>query len=384
MLYRGVVKDARSILHIGKFYPPHKGGMESHLHDLVVRQAHAHRVGIIVSGDTWRSEVSELDCAHVHRVGRITTVASMPVCPALCSVIRKTPADLVHLHTPNPGAACAFLLSRHAGKLIITHHADTMGRKVLRHFSDPFVMRAMERASHIIVTSKRYLESSAELAPYREKCRIIPLGIDLPARTSVSEKEARKLRMEFGDRIVLAVGRLVPYKGFDVLIRAMRQVNAHLLLIGSGPLAADLTAVAVAAGVSQKVSMLGHVQDLSPYFAAASIFILPSVTRAEAFGVVQIEAMAAGLPVVNTDLDSGVPEVSRHGETGFTVPPGDADALAHAMTLLLDRSDLRLQFAAAAAARARTEFSADRMAARTMNLYDEVLGMARYELPPAA
>jgi glycosyltransferase involved in cell wall biosynthesis len=130
--------------------------------------------------------------------------------------------------------------------------------------------------------------------------------------------------------------------------------------------------------------MLSRVSDLSPYFAAASIFVLPSVTRAEAFGVAQVEAMAAGLPVINTDIDSGVPEVSLDGQTGLTVPPGDETALAQAINTLLDRNDLRLQFGSAAAARAKAEFTADRMTARTMTLYDEVLGSASLRLPKSA
>jgi glycosyltransferase involved in cell wall biosynthesis len=381
---RSIVMDKRSILHIGKFYPPHKGGMESHLRDLAVRQALVDRVRVIVSGETLRAEASELDRVHVNRVARLGTVASMPICPGLLSAIRRAPADLVHLHTPNPGAALAFLLSRHQGKLVITHHADTIGRRALRRLSDPFVMRAMQLASRIIVTSQRYLESSPELEPFRDKCRVIPLGIDVPVQPPWGNSEARELRARFGDRVILAVGRLVPYKGFDVLIRAMRHVEARLLLIGAGPLAAELAALAAAAGVSQKLSMLSRVSDLSPYFAAASLFVLPSLTRAEAFGIAQVEAMAAGLPVINTDIDSGVPEVSLHGQTGLTVPPGNETALAQAITTLLDRSDLRLQFSSAAAARARAEFTADRMTARTMTVYDEVLSSVSLRLPKSA
>jgi glycosyltransferase involved in cell wall biosynthesis len=378
------VRDKRSILHIGKFYPPHNGGMESHLRDLAVRQALVDRVRVIVSGESLRAEASELDRVHVNRVARLGTVASMPICPGLLSAIRRAPADLVHLHTPNPGAALAFLLSRHQGKLVITHHADTIGRKALRRLCDPFVMRAMQHASRIIVTSQRYLESSPELEPFRGKCRVIPLGIDVPVQSPTSNSEAKELRARFGDRVILAVGRLVPYKGFDVLIRAMRHVEAYLLLIGAGPLAAELATLAAAAGVSQKLTMLSRVSDLSPYFAAASIFVLPSVTRAEAFGIAQVEAMAAGLPVINTDIDSGVPEVSLDGETGLTVPPGNETALAQAITTLLNRNDLRLQFSSAAAARARAEFTADRMTARTMTLYDEVLSFASLRLPKSA
>jgi rhamnosyl/mannosyltransferase len=308
----------------------------------------------------------------------------MPVCLGLAAAIRNTPADLIHLHTPNPGAALALLLSRHTGRLVITHHADTLGREVLRHFSDPFVERVMRRASRITVSSRRYLDSSPELAPFWNKCSVIPHGIDLCAQKKADASEVRELRARFGERILVSVGRLVPYKGFDVLIRAMRQVSARLLLIGSGPLDREVAALAAETGVLDKVTMLGRVSDLAPYLAAASIFVLPSVTRAEALGLAQVEAMVAGLPVINTDIDSGVPEVSRHGETGITVPPGDKDALAQAITTLLDHKELRLRFGSAAAARAQTEFTADLMASRTMDLYDDVLSSNRFGMPPAA
>jgi rhamnosyl/mannosyltransferase len=370
-------RSALSILHIGKFYPPYRGGMESHLHDLASRQAQVNHVQVVVSNSSPRTEISEMDAVNVARVARYATVASMPVCPDLAVAIRNAPADLVHLHMPNPGAALAYLLSGHPGKLIVTHHADTLGRRVLRLLSDPFVARVMRRASHIIVSSSRYLDSSGELAPFRDKCRIIPLGIDMPDLPSAGNARVRELRERFGDRAIIAVGRLVPYKGFDVLIRAMKYVESKLVLVGSGPLAAQLASLAAAEGVTGKISILGPVRDLGPYLNAACLFVLPSINRAEAFGLAQVEAMAAGLPVINTDIDSGVPQVSRDGQTGITVPPGDEFALARAIQTLLDREDLRLQFGSAARARARSEFSADLMAQRTMDLYKEALGMTQ-------
>lgn len=379
-----VAASPRSILHIGKFYPPQRGGIETVVHDLAVRQARTDRVRVIVSNTSARTEVSTADAVDVTRVARLGTVASMPICPGLLPAIRRAPADIAHLHTPNPGAAAAFLLSGHAGALIVTHHADTLGRRALRRLSDPFVVRVMQRAHRVIVTSRRYLDSSEELIPFREKCRVIPLGIDLPSPAPDTEDLAADLRAHYGPRIVLAVGRLVPYKGFDVLLRAMKQIDAKLLLVGSGPLAPQLTTLAANEGVAQKVFMLEHVDNLAPYFAAASLFVLPSVTRQESFGVVQLEAMAAGLPVVNTDIDSGVPEVSRDGRTGLTVPPRDEAALARAMALLLNREDLRLRFGAAARLRVRTKFTADLMAERTMDLYEEVHASGRRPLRHAA
>lgn len=363
-----------SILHISKFYPPHHGGIETHVRDLAVRQTESTAVSVIAANSRNQFEKRVIDGVSVTRVARIATIASMPVCPGLASEIRRSPSDLVHIHTPNPGAAMAFLASGHTGKVVITHHADTLGRQFLRLFSDPFVQSLMRRAHRIIVTSNRYLDSSPELIPFRAKCSIVPLGID-PEDAVCSDRSAvQELRQRFGDKIVLGVGRLVPYKGFDILIRAMKDVDARLILIGSGPQRDALIELAEVEGVAKKVTILGRVEDIRPYFAAASIFILPSVTRAEAFGMVQLEAMAAGLPVINTNIDSGVPEVCVDGVSGITVPPRDAVALSQAIRLLLDRQELREQFGAAARERVHSEYTSDLMAARISSIYSEVLG----------
>ncbi len=361
------------VLHLGKFYPPHSGGMETHLQDLVVRLARVAEVSVVVANSERQGERCVVDGARLTRVARWGTIASMPICPGLTRAIRHSPADIVHIHTPNPGAALAFLASGHQGRVVITHHADTLGRKVLRRISDPIVTRLMQRASRILVTSSRYLESSPELAPYRQKCAIVPLGID-PGVAVADPRAIEALRRELPGRFILAVGRLVPYKGFDVLIRAMKSVNARLVLIGAGPLGDELRQLVRSEGVEDRVVMPGRVDEIASYFAAASLFVLPSTTRAEAFGIVQLEAMATGVPVVNTELDSGVPEVSVHGQTGFTVPPGDPQALASAIQTLLDRQDLRDQFGRAAKERVHSEFTADLMCSRTMRVYEEVLG----------
>jgi len=127
--------------------------METQLRDLAVLQTRAARVNIIVASSKRRGERCVMEGVSVTRVPRIATIASMPVCPGLSAAIRRSPADLVHIHMPNPGAALAFLMSGHTGKVVLTHHADTLGRQVLRRFSDPFVNRLMQRASRIIVSS---------------------------------------------------------------------------------------------------------------------------------------------------------------------------------------------------------------------------------------
>jgi len=361
------------ILHLGKYYPPYSGGMETHLRDLAVRQVREWSVSVIVANSRPGRDLSSIDGVDVIRVPRLGIIASMPVCPTLPYAIRSRPAEIVHLHMPNPGGALAFLLSGHKGRLIITHHSDTLGRKMLRRLSQPFVSAAMKRASAIIVTSQRYLDSSEELAPYYAKCHVIPLGIETSYFAETDAQTVAELQSLYGKRVVIAVGRLVPYKGFDVLVRSMKDVDGKLLLIGSGPQEDEVRALVDREGLHSRVVMLGNVDDLRPYYQAAAIFVLPSRTRAEAFGLVQLEAMASGLPVINTNIDSGVPELSVHGETGLTVPPDDAPALGNAIRLLLADEPLRRRFASAARLRVELAFTADQMVARVLALYQQVL-----------
>lgn len=349
------------------------GGIEIYFQQLVMHQSKVMDVAAIVANDLHRSQVEFLDGAKITRVASLGVIASMPITPTMAWHIHRQKANVVHLHTPNPGAALALLMSGHSGKVIITHHADTLGRKQLRRLTDPFVRRVMERAAAIIVTSKRYLETSEELAPFRDKCRIIPSGIDPAPYKRNDDAATTNIRAKYGERLILAVGRLVPYKGFEYLIRSMKSVNGILLLVGTGPLQDELQGCIHECGVQDKVLMLGRVDDIAQYYKAASIFVMPSITRAEAFGLVQVEAMAAGIPVINTDIPSGVPEVSVHGQTGFTVPPKDPEALANAIHLLLDNEELRQQFGREARIQAHDKFSMEKIVKQTLDLYETVV-----------
>lgn len=296
------------ILHIGKFYPPHMGGIETHLQDLVSGLSNRAEVQVLVSADSSHRTVECKDGARIVRIPKFGTVASMPITPSLFWEFRRICADIVHVHTPNPFAACAVVASGYHGPLVVTHHSDTLGRTYLRHLSDPFVNEMMRRADCIITTSARYAAASPELAPFLDKCVTIPLGIHFASTDKDDESEVTRVAREFGPDFVLALGRLVPYKGFECLIEAMKNVRTRLVIIGTGPLEHELRKHAGRCGVEERVMLIGRVNDVLPYYKASALFVLPSISRAEAFGVVQMEAMAAGLPVINTNLDSGVPK----------------------------------------------------------------------------
>ena len=284
--------------------------------------------------------------------------------------ISRREFDVLHLHTPNPLAAAAYLAAKKpkAHYLVVTHHSDIVRQTALKHLVRPIMRLVMQRADAIVATSPNYLASSEELRPYREKCHVIPYGIELPRLrpNPADAAAAAQIRSTVRGPVVLGVGRLIYYKGFEVAIRAMAQVPATLLLIGAGPLRQPLEKLSRDLGLGERVRFVGeiHNHSLSQYYLASDLFILPSIARSEAFGIVQLEAMARGLPVVNTQLQSGVPFASRHLETGLTVPPGDVGALSEAIRKLLDGKVQRKCFGVAARARVEREFSAERMRQR--------------------
>jgi rhamnosyl/mannosyltransferase len=236
-------------------------------------------------------------------------------------------------------------------------------------------MRFLDICSGVVVTSPNYLVSSPVLAAFQQKCHAIPYGIPTDDFQYYDEKKVENIRGRYGDRIIVTVGRLVYYKGIEYLIRAMREIDGRLLIIGDGPLRASLEREAIRNRVLDKVEFLGRrtIKEIVPYYHAADVFALASVSRSEAFGIVQLEAMACGKPVVNTNIASGVPFVSINELTGLTVPPSDSHALAKAINKLLWDSQLRTDFGRAARLRVLEEFNLDLMIKRTMNLYENIL-----------
>jgi len=364
------------VLHVGKFYWPHTGGIETYLRQLVQGHKEFMDIEVVVANDRPLTVEERSNAVRVTRVGSLGVVASTPICPTLMRHLQGRRPDLIHLHAPNPGAMAAYAVTRPHGALVISHHGDVLGRKILRRMADPFARYAMARAKAIIVGTHAYLESSLELRPYRAKCHVIPYGVDVNEYTEPDDRQVRLIREEVAAPIILTVGRLVPYKGLEYLIQAMETVAAVLVIIGDGPLRPTLEKRARDIGVQNRVKFLGRVTDIRRYLHATDLFVLPSVTRAESFGIVQLEAMACGKPVVNTSIDSGVPTVSINGVTGLTVPPRCPKSLANAINTLLNNPELRSRFGAAALKRVHTEFTLDLMVRRTAQLYSEVVQTA--------
>ena len=370
------LRDLR-VLHVGKFYPPHMGGIETHLQALCGELRRSVDLRVMVASENDVLVEESIEGGRVARVPTRLTLASSPLCPGMVGGIRRPDADIVHIHLPNPTAVLAYLASGHRGRLVVTYHSDTVRQKLLGPLFAPFLHQALRRASAIIATSPDYRRTSPVLARYLDRCHVIPYGIAVEQFERSDPAAVDKVRERYGERLILSVGRLVYYKGFEYLIRAMQQVRGRLIIIGDGPLNQKLSQLVAELGLGDKVVLAGEIQnaDVTPYYHAADLFALASVARSEAFGIVQIEAMAAGIPVVNTSLDSGVPFVSLHNQTGLTVPPENPDALAAAINRLLDDESLRQSLGRAASLRARQEFSLETMTSRVLALYETVAAL---------
>lgn len=351
------------VLHVGKFYPPVQGGMESVLASLCAATRGRIDSRVLVYNQGPQTVRETLDDVDVTRLGTIRAARSTPVAPALSRELARTDADLIVLHEPNPWALVACALARPAQPLAIWFHSEVV-RPQLQYalFYHPLVRIVYRRAARIFVSSPGLAEHAPALRPYRDRLAVVPFGIDAGewAATPSRISRAAALRQAAGHRpLVLFTGRMVRYKGVDVLLRAVRDLDAVVVLAGDGPMRTPWMRLASELGLEGRVQFPGEVsrEELAALYAAADVFVLPSVTVAEAFGFVQLEAMATGTPVISTRLLSGVPWVNQHGVTGLTVPPGDVEALAGALAAILVDPGGRARMGAAARARVADVFS---------------------------
>src|ERR1051326_2026087 len=279
------------VLQIGKFYPPHPGGMETHLEQLSTSLKPFANVRVLVSATGSRSITERKSGILIHRAGTVARFANTSISPGLVAAIRHSPAEIVHIHWPNPTAVLAYLASGHRGRLVITYHSDIIKQRIPALLFNPLLKLVLSRCAAVIATSAQYIDTSPILRQFRKICHAIPFGI-APEKFVRNDPAIAEIQRKYGPRLVLAVGRFVYYKGFEYLVRAMRSVNGHAVIIGDGPLRNKLSTLAVECGVADRVTITGgrFIQDLRPYFHACDLLVLPSVARSEAFGIVQLEA----------------------------------------------------------------------------------------------
>lgn len=366
------------ILEVNKAYYPHVGGIES----LVKQYAEGFKdiadVKVLVCReDRGKGFSEEINGVKVIRAGSLGTYFSCPLSIAFVRKFRQMAkkADVVHINVPFPLADAACLLSGYKGRVVVSWHSDVVKQKKLLFFYKPIMMRFLKRADVILAATEGHIKSSPYISKFKEKCRIIPYGIDIQKYLEAEKRPLLTEKLNNKNAVkVFFTGRLVYYKGVDVLLKAFRKVkNCELFIAGTGVLENDLKVYAKKHGMEKNVHFLGFLPDneLKSAFNDCDIFVLPSVANSEAFAIVQLEAMVYSKPVINTSLPTGVPYVSKDGESGITVKPNNADELADAINKLAENPELRERFGKEGYNRVCRYFSNSDILGRIYNVLSE-------------
>lgn len=369
------------ILQIGKFPKEYCGGVENAVFSLSEALAQNHDVEVVTSSLGHGSggvRTGRLLCRQLPTWFRLFAT---PMTPALVSHLRRASGfDIIQISFQNPMAAVAYLLARPKGQLVVWYHHDIVRQSVLGLLLRPLLQRVLKKAAQIVATSAAYAQNSPVLSQFSAKTTVIPLGIDATRlNTAPMRAQAQRLRSRHASPLVLFIGRLVYYKGLTYLIEAMKGLGAKLMIIGSGPLEAQLRGCARRSGVADNIIFhtVPREESLGQYLHACDLLVLPSTCRTEAYGLVLLEAMACAKPVVTTELGTGTSFVCQHGVTGLVVPPRDAAALREAISALLADPSLARRMGEAGKQRVERHFSAAAMTRSFLELYRRLLNDGR-------
>jgi glycosyltransferase involved in cell wall biosynthesis len=367
--------DKIRVLQVNKLYPPHVGGVENIVRDLAEGLRDRVDMKVLACQRKGRTAVEVINGVVVTRAGSAGIFYSMPLSLSFFRHLRQLSEDrdILHFHMPFPLGDAAYLLSGYKGKVVVWWHSDIVRQQGLMKLYKPVMDRFLDRADRIIAATEGHIEGSKYLSAYRRKCVVIPFGIDVNA---FAGPEPLITESTASCKKVLFIGRLIYYKGVDVLLDAFANVsNARLYIVGDGPLKGHLIKKAEFLGLTGRVTFFGGIGDeqKKQLIKDSDMLVLPSVANSEAFGLVQLEAMAFSKPVINTSLPTGVPYVSLDGQTGFTVPPNDAEALSRAIQRLVDNDEERIKMGLLARQRVEQHFSMEGMLRGVYSLYNEVL-----------
>lgn len=368
------------------YFHPHVGGVESHVHDVareLVRRGH--EVAVVTSSEPGAPRRETLDGVQVLRSPTLTTLLRSPVTPRMSQDLREVETDLYHAHSPPPLASYFAARAAEATRrpLVLTYHCDLevpgpFGPLVVGLYRRTLEAYTMARVRGVVATTQTYAATSRSV--WNRDAVIVPNAVDAERFHPRVTGDAVRARHAIPPDafLVLFVGRLVRHKGVQHLLRAMRGVDARLLVVGSGEYGGVLRRMAAAPGLREKVVFAGRVdhQELPRYYAACDLFVLPSTSRLEAFGIAALEAMASGKPVVVADVP-GVREVVEDGQEGLLAEPMNPEDLARQVRVLQEDAGARRAMGARARRKVEEAFTIRSVVDRLEALYQEVQSTTR-------
>ncbi len=364
------------VLHVSKLYPPFWGGVETVVYDVVHGLRNEdYKVDVLCVSEDRNTTIECEKGSTIFRCGSLMHLSSLYISLSFFYYWYKirNSYDIIHVHFPNPLALIAIFLFRCSGKIVIHWHSDIVKQKILKIPFMPLQKWLLKRSNYVLATSPNYAESSKDLQRFKNKVRVVPIGID-PSSTSVDQNKLNHIKQRFkSKKIVFALGRHVYYKGFSYLIDAAKMLpdNYIVLIGGIGQLTNSLKQKVVDKGLTDKVYFVGKipVNELGSYFKACDVFCLPSIERSEAYGVVQLEAMSFDKPVVSTSIPgSGVSWVNKDGVTGLICNPSDSVDLAEKIVnceMIVRCGKIRQYF--------MENFTRDEMVGKIINIYEECI-----------
>lgn len=373
------------IVHLGKFYPPDMGGTEIITQSVAQAASGVGYEVVVVCFDQSGKGGDKDGAVSVLRYPVAKIVSSQPLSFSyfFAAVREARKADIVHLHAANFLAALAILFIGFRPKLLVHWHMDVIGKGIVGKVVAPLEWLMLKRANLVVATSQRYVESSIPLQPFLSKVRVVPLGIT-PTQLGREKCALPERLANFvgGRKFVLSVGRLSAYKGFSVLIEAVKFLPSEVAVViaGGGELAGELAGLIEKYNLQDKVLLAGRVsqEELTALYQNAELFCLPSILRSEAFGVVLLEAMAYSLPIVATNIvGSGVSWVNEEGVSGLNVTPGNPQELATACMRILSDENLRMKYSNGAKQRYENNFTESKFRELSLAVYADLLADAK-------
>jgi len=369
------------VLQLGKYYPPDIGGIEYFMYDLTEElNKNGIQCDVLCSNSKNEFSIETMNDYRVYRTKNYGKIASTAISPQMIFQLKKIIRNynIMHIHFPDPMAIIALMIAYNEKIKIIVHwHSDIIKQKHLKKMFLPFQNWLLTKADVIIATSPNYIESSEDLKNYKNKCIAIPSGLN-PNRLKVNEEVFIQLKNLYKNKkIIYSFGRMTEYKGFDYLINSANYFSdEYIILIAGGGNNIKYKEMIKTQNLEKKVKLLGRIKDdeVGAYYKLCDLFVLPSITRNEAFGLVQCEAMYFGKPIVSTNIEgSGVSYVNKNNETGLVIPIRNSKAIYEACIKLINNDELYKKFSFNAKLRFDKMFHINSITKNIIKIYKEVL-----------
>ncbi|UCH90124.1 MAG: glycosyltransferase family 4 protein, partial [Thermoplasmata archaeon] len=371
------------IIQVCPYFYPHIGGVESHVLSLSkALVGKDHKVAVYTSKyENNLKDHEVIDNIEIHRIKTAMNLFTTPIFPKVKKILKKEEADVIHAHTPPPFAE--YYVSRACKRtkipFVVTYHCDPeipniLSTPITGIYRRTFGYYALIHTDKIIVHTETYGATSRAIWKFDPV--IIPSAIDINRfRPDNDGSVVRKKHGLEGKKVVLYVGRFKYHKGLEYLVEAATKLDkdTYFILVGSGDYYSTLKKLIIKNDLQDRFIFPGHVSAdlLTKYYAAADVFALPSVLRLEAFGLVIVEAMATGKPVVISDIP-GVREVIEDNVHGYLVEPANSSDLAEKLEILLKDPKLCKKIGRAGRKKVEESFNWDKVVKNILDVYESI------------